>query len=73
MVSAQLLVTSVGGAFGVGGTVTEQTENGESRRFTGSGVGGGRDKGGTSGSNAGEGLTAGGFLFSINVPEAQSG
>lgn len=56
------LVGSVSGTFRVRSTVSDQTENRESRRFTSGGVGGSGGKSGTSGGNSGEGFTTGSLL-----------
>mmetsp|Transcript_6280 Transcript_6280/g.17059 ORF Transcript_6280/g.17059 Transcript_6280/m.17059 type:complete len:224 (-) Transcript_6280:50-721(-) len=52
------LVTSVCGTLGVGGSVSDESEDGESWGFTGSGVGGNWNEGGSGGNDAREGLTA---------------
>lgn len=46
------LIGTVGGSLGVRGTVSEKSEDGESRGFTGGGIGGGRDQGGSGGGNS---------------------
>ena len=56
------LISTVGGSLGVGGTVSDKSENRESRGFTGSGVGGSRDQSGSSSGDSGKGIPAGVLL-----------
>lgn len=63
-VSGLGLIRTVRSTFRVRGTVTDQTEDGKSGRFTDSGVGGGGEEGGTNGgSPSGDGFTTGGILL----------
>jgi hypothetical protein len=57
------LVGAVGGTLGIGGTVTDDAEDGELGRITGGGVGNGGDDSGTSGGDAGESITAASLLL----------
>jgi len=57
------LVGAVGGTLGIGGSVTDESEDGELRRLTGGGVGDGGDDGGTSGGDAGKSVAAAGLLL----------
>jgi len=57
------LVGAVGGTLGIGGTVTDEAEDGELGRLTRGGVGDGGDDGSTSGGDAGKGVTTAGLLL----------
>jgi hypothetical protein len=71
-VSFSRLVGSVGAALGVGSTISEKTENRESRRFSCSGVGNGRDQSYSSSSNSGKGITAGSLLLDKDASKCES-
>jgi len=57
------LVRSVGGSLGVTGSISDETENRESRRFTGGSVGGGRDQSGSGSGNSSKSIPTGGILL----------
>ena len=57
------LVRAVGGSLGIGRAIPDYPKDGELRRVSGDGVGGGGNKGGASGGDSGEGLAAGGLLL----------
>jgi hypothetical protein len=66
-VKRRRLIRSVCGTLRVGATISNQTENRESRRFSGSGIGDGRNECGTGGGDSCQSITAGCLLKGGNI------